>query len=72
LIIDHGTGYHTVLAGLGRIDTAVGRRLLAGEPVGVMSAAGGDAPELYVELRRDGEAIDPLPWLAIDRRESSG
>lgn len=62
LIIEHSEGYHTLLAGIGRIDGAIGQRVLAGEPVGVMDDAA--ASSLYVELRRDGQPINPLPWLA--------
>ncbi len=69
LILEHAGGYHTLLAGLGRADTIVGQWLLAGEPVGVMGPAAGDSsgssPELYVELRHDGQPINPLPWLDI-------
>jgi septal ring factor EnvC (AmiA/AmiB activator) len=61
LIIEHTGGYHTLLSGLGRIDAAVGQWLLAGEPVGIMGSDG--TPELYVELRRASQPIDPLPWL---------
>ncbi len=69
LIIEHGSGYHTLLAGLGRVDLEVGQRVLAGEPVGAMATAsesGGPAtgPELYVELRHNGDPIDPIPWFA--------
>ncbi|GHD59613.1 membrane protein [Thalassobaculum fulvum] len=68
LIIEHGEGYLTLLAGLGRIGLQVGQRVLAGEPVGTMrprQAAGGDGrPELYVELRHNGDPIDPLPWFS--------
>ncbi|MGE4062212.1 MAG: murein hydrolase activator EnvC [Rhodospirillaceae bacterium] len=67
LIIEHSEGYHTLLAGLGRIDGEVGSRVLAGEPVGVMASVVTDetaASSLYVELRRDGQPINPLPWLA--------
>lgn len=68
LIIEHGEGYHTLLAGLGRIDLGVGQRVLAGEPVGAMTASGavgaGRGSELYVELRHNGDPIDPLPWFA--------
>jgi septal ring factor EnvC (AmiA/AmiB activator) len=64
LIIDHGEGYHTLLAGLGRIDVAVNQRLLAGEPIGIMTQAGQGKPRLYLELRRNGRPINPLPWLA--------
>jgi septal ring factor EnvC (AmiA/AmiB activator) len=61
LIIEHGGGYHVLLSGMSRIDAVVGQRLLSGEPVGVMAPTGG--PALYVELRRDGQPINPLPWL---------
>ena len=68
LIIEHGSGYHTLLAGLGRVDLDVGQRVLAGEPVGAMASGGtgdpGAAPELYVELRHNGDPIDPIPWFA--------
>jgi septal ring factor EnvC (AmiA/AmiB activator) len=74
LIIEHGGRYHSLLAGLDRIDAVVGQWVLAGEPVGVMAdetEAGGQGtrsagrtPELYVELRRTGQPINPLPWLA--------
>ena len=63
LIIEHGGGYHTLLAGLGRIDAVVGQWLLGGEPVGVMGPSAGGSPKLYVELRRGGQPINPAPWL---------
>jgi septal ring factor EnvC (AmiA/AmiB activator) len=80
LIIAHGEGYHTLLAGLSRIDVVVGQWLLAGEPIGRMggggTATGGGrgtlSPVLYVELRRKGEPINPLPWLAASERKVSG
>ncbi|HEX6102702.1 MAG TPA: peptidoglycan DD-metalloendopeptidase family protein [Alphaproteobacteria bacterium] len=70
LIIEHTGGYHTLLSGLGRIDAAVGQWLLAGEPVGVMSSD--ETPELYVELRRASQPIDPLPWLQISGDKVKG
>ena len=69
LIIDHGQGYHTLLAGLGRLHMAVGQTVLAGEPIGVMARnneLSADRPDLYLELRHDGTPIDPLPWLALE------
>ena len=72
LIIDHGEGYHTVLAGFARADVVLGQWLLAGEPVGVMASEESDEQLLYVELRRNGDPINPLPWIAARDNEVSG
>ncbi len=64
LIIEHGRRYHTLLAGLDRIHTVIGQWLLAGEPVGVLGSPLDGHPELYFELRRAGQPINPIPWLA--------
>jgi len=71
LIIEHGEGYHTLLAGMSRIDSLVGQRLLAGEPVGVMGRSDGK-PVLYFELRRNGQPVNPLPWLTARKDKVSG
>jgi murein hydrolase activator len=67
LIVDCGGGYHAVLAGFDRLDTKVGQSVQAGEPVGVMPAwepgGTGRRPSLYVELRHDGQPVNPAPWL---------
>lgn len=60
IIIDHGEGYLTLLAGLGDIDCELGQMLLAGEPVGQMPD-NRDA-KLYVELRKNNQPIDPMTW----------
>ncbi len=63
LILEHGGGYHSILAQLSRIDAVVGQAVTAGEPVG---RAGNDergVPTLYLELRRHGQPVDPSPWL---------
>ncbi len=62
VIIEHGDGYHTLLAGIGRLDTSVGQSLLAGEPVGIMVAQ--SQPTLYIELRKNGQPINPAGWLS--------
>lgn len=76
LIIDHGEGYHSLLAGLGRIDTTIDQTVLAGEPVAKMlDGMGGDPggrPVLYVEFRRDNQPINPLPWLASRKGTPKG
>jgi septal ring factor EnvC (AmiA/AmiB activator) len=72
LIIDHGEGYHSLLSGLGRIDSGVGQWLLGGEPVGVMAPAEQGNPKLYVELRHNGQPVNPLPWWAANNGRVSG
>jgi len=94
LIIDHGEGYHSLIAGLGRIDAQTDQWVLAGEPVGTTGTGVGDAPAprsgatsggrassaqnrsggptLYVELRQDGQPINPLPWLAAQNDRTQG
>ncbi|MFI4988432.1 MAG: murein hydrolase activator EnvC family protein [Alphaproteobacteria bacterium] len=72
LIIEHSEGYHTLLAGLSRVDAVAGQWLLAGEPIGVMGPSESGDPELYVELRRNGRPINPLPWLAFHKGKVSG
>ncbi|MEH6495115.1 MAG: peptidoglycan DD-metalloendopeptidase family protein [Pseudomonas marincola] len=72
LIIDHGGGYHTLLAGLGSIEGEVGQLLLAGEPVGKMNASNNVKPTLYMELRIKGSPVNPIPWLAAGYRKVSG
>ncbi|EFH12985.1 murein hydrolase activator EnvC family protein, partial [Teichococcus cervicalis] len=63
LIVDCGRGYHFVLAGLDRLDTETGARVLAGEPVGQLGAGEENGrATLYVELRRNGQPVDPKGW----------
>jgi septal ring factor EnvC (AmiA/AmiB activator) len=71
LIIEHGDGYHSLLAGLERIDGAVGQWLVSGEPVGIMPNGDREAA-LYFELRRHSQPINPLPWLATRDDKVSG
>ena len=77
LIISVGEGYHILLAGLARADVSVGQWLLAGEPVGLMAetdeqTSSGTRPHLYIELRHQGEPINPLPWMTAGKRKVSG
>ncbi len=71
LIIGHGDGYHSLLAGLDRLDSSVGQWLVAGEPVGAMSGDV-DKPRLYLELRHDNQPINPSPWLATRLEKVNG
>lgn len=84
LIISVGEGYHVLLAGMAKIDGAVGQNILAGEPVGTMGPASSDSatdasgakaddrPSLYIEFRKDGDPIDPRPWLMMSDKKARG
>ena len=67
LIVDCGSGFHFVLAGMERLDVETGHPVQPGEPVGVMPAydprAAGQRPALYVELRRQGQPVNPTQYL---------
>jgi murein hydrolase activator len=68
LIISHGAGYHTLIAGLTRLDAQNQQMVQPGEPLGVMGSDSDAAMTLYFELRRGGEAINPASWLALAKR----
>ncbi len=67
LIVEHGEGYHSLLAGLGTINANVGQNILTGEPVGNMSTNG--TQKLYIEFRKDGQPINPLDWFAAKQQK---
>lgn len=61
VIIEHKNGYHSLIAGMGRIDAAAQSPVKAGEPVGQLplTSSRGGRPALYYELRRNGRPVDP-------------
>jgi septal ring factor EnvC (AmiA/AmiB activator) len=63
IIVEHDNGYLSLLSGLGSIDVELGQMLLAGEPVGQMPS--GDKAELYIEIRKDNQPINPAAWFKI-------
>ncbi|HAJ89700.1 MAG TPA: hypothetical protein DCM27_01605 [Rhodospirillaceae bacterium] len=48
VLIEHKNKFHSLVAGLGKVDTFVGQRVEAGEPVGTLPSSSG---RLYYELR---------------------
>lgn len=67
VILDCGAKYHFVLAGLERLDVEAGAAVRPGDPLGTMPdwdpTVPGRRPVLYLELRRDGDPVDPAPYL---------
>lgn len=65
VILDHGDGYFSVSSHLAETSVAVGAAVAAGDEIGRVGDTGSLAgPQLYFELRRGGEALDPRDWLA--------
>jgi septal ring factor EnvC (AmiA/AmiB activator) len=79
LILNAGSGYHVLLAGMDRISVDLGQFVVTGEPVAVMGGGGSQVaaaladgpgqPVLYVEFRKDGTPVDPSPWWAKSEGE---
>lgn len=59
ILLEHKNNYHSLIAGLGRIDTVVGQSVDAGEPVGSLGEQSGSRPSLYYELRLNGKPVNP-------------
>ena len=66
LIIDHGDAYLTIYGNNDSLLKQVGEAVRGGETVATVGNSGGN-PEsgLYFELRRQGQAIDPLKWASL-------
>ena len=67
--IDHGNGYSTRYAHLSKIRVKVGQELATGDTVGDVGSSGrSTGPHLHYEIRRDGDAIDPVRFLKAGRK----
>jgi septal ring factor EnvC (AmiA/AmiB activator) len=65
MIIDHGDGYHTILAHASRLLKEVGEDVKMGEVVALVGSTGSiEGPMLYFEIRHHGISESPLKWLA--------
>ena len=60
VIIEHGNGWTSLVTGLGSSQVAVGQQLAAGSPLGLAPSRNG---EIGLELRRDGDPVNPLDQL---------
>jgi len=64
IILDHGDGYHSLVAHLAGMQTAMGEEVQAGTVLGTVGDSGSlKGPYLYFEIREHGRPIDPRPWL---------
>jgi len=64
LIIDHGNNYLSLYAHNDTLLRRSGERVQRGQTVATVGNSGGQGVSaLYFELRRNGQAVDPVPWL---------
>lgn len=64
LIIDHGSGYHSLYGNLSEIFLNTGDILIAGTVVGNIGRSSLlNSPALYFEIRYKGKPVDPMEWL---------
>lgn len=62
-ILDVGNDVLVVVSGLDALYPEAGQWVLAGEPIGRMTDRKSPSPELYLEVRRKGQPVDPEKWL---------
>lgn len=64
LIVDHGDGYMSLYANNDALLSTVGATVNAGDVVAQAGASGGsEETGVYFEVRFQGKAIDPAPWI---------
>jgi murein hydrolase activator len=64
VVLDHGDGYHSVVAHLQEVMRSPGGHVFEGDVLGTVGDTGSlEGPVLYFEIRRQGLAVDPAPWL---------
>ena len=59
-IIEHANGWTSLVTGMSRVSVAVGQSVTAGSPLGQAGPAGS---QVALEVRRDGEPVNPLDLL---------
>lgn len=64
VVLDHGDGSETRYAHLSSYTVSVGQTVRQGDTIGGVGSTGASTgPHLHFEIRLDGSAVDPLPYL---------
>lgn len=64
IVVEHGRTDLSLYGYNQSVLVNVGDSVKAGQPIGLVGISGGQKqPSLYFEIRRQGQAVDPLPWL---------
>ena len=64
VVVEHGKGDMSLYGYNQSALVNVGQQVKAGQPVALVGTSGGQGqPSLYFEIRRQGQAVNPQPWL---------
>lgn len=71
--IEHGGELQTRYAHMSRLNVAQGQRVKKGEIVGFVGSTGrSTGPHLHYEVRVQGEAVNPMPYMLGERLAEAG
>jgi septal ring factor EnvC (AmiA/AmiB activator) len=69
IIVNHGSGYHTLYGNLSEIFSKVGDIIKDNQVIGKVGTSGViNAPGIYFEIRYKGKPLDPTQWLKKRKR----
>lgn len=64
VVVEHGKGDMSLYGYNQFALVSVGTQVKAGQPIALVGNSGGQSqPSLYFEIRRQGQAVNPTPWL---------
>ncbi|MBI5092619.1 MAG: peptidoglycan DD-metalloendopeptidase family protein [Candidatus Hydrogenedentes bacterium] len=67
VVVDHGNGFETAYAHLTQFEVEKGQRVEKGEIIALSGRTGyATCPHLHYEVRKNGEAINPVDYLPMD------
>ncbi len=64
MVVENGQGDMSLYCYNQSAQVSVGSQDRAGQPIALVGSSGGQGrPSLYFEIRRQGLAVNPQPWL---------